>query len=93
MKIRNTLYAEEGMMLTDGTNYGSIVNLEIGVPVDKYYEITMTEYEEIVRAKEAELLSNPDNTEDQEIDSSMDDLDDIPGEDFSANHDDAPKVV
>ena len=61
--------------------------------VDKYYEITMTEYEEIVKAKEAELLSNPDDTEEQKVDPSMEDLDDIPREDFSANHDDAPKVV
>ena len=92
MKIRNTLYAEEGMMLTDGTNYGSIVNLEIGVPVDKYYEITMTEYEEIVRAKEAELLSDPDDTEEQEADPSMN-LNNIPEEEFSENYDETPKVV
>ena len=92
MKIRNTLYAEEGMMLTDGTNYGSIVNLEIGVPVDKYYEMTMTEYEEIVRAKEAELLSDPDDTEEQEADPSMN-LNNIPEEEFSENYDETPKVV
>lgn len=92
MKIRNILYAEEGMMLTDGTNYGSIVNLEIGVPVDKYYEITMTEYEEIVKAEEAELLSNPDNIEEQEMNPSVN-LNNIPEVEFSESYDETPKVV
>jgi hypothetical protein len=52
---RIRLTASEGHMLTDGENYGRVVYLAQGDNGDKWYEITITEYEEIL-AKEAENL-------------------------------------
>lgn len=54
MKQRIVLYADEGKILTDGTNYGKTVYLETGLDGSAYYEITDAEYAEIVAAEEAE---------------------------------------
>lgn len=51
MKI--TIRAEEGMILTDGENYGKTIDLGEGVSVDKYTEITEAEYEEIQKGEES----------------------------------------
>ena len=54
MKKMITLYADDGMVLTDGENYGTTVQLAVGADESKYYEITEAEYEEIT-AKEEEI--------------------------------------
>ena len=43
---RTVLIADEGMVLTNGVEYGSIVHLEVGADASKWREITKTEYEE-----------------------------------------------
>jgi hypothetical protein len=52
MKTRTTLYAEDGMMLTDGENFGRIVHLAVGADASKWYEITEARYEELMKAEE-----------------------------------------
>ena len=59
MKIRNILYADKGMILTDGTKYGSIIYLEEGVPASAYYEITENTYNNIMEAALLEGDSTP----------------------------------
>jgi hypothetical protein len=51
MKARTTLYADEGMMLTDGDNFGRIVHLAVGADPKAWYEITEAEYEAILAAE------------------------------------------
>lgn len=53
MKARTTLYAEDGMMLTDGEHFGKIVHLEIGADASKWHEITKEEYERILAEQES----------------------------------------
>lgn len=62
MKIRNILYADEGMMLTNGKEYGTIIYLAEGISADEYYEITMSEYEDMMRTEEEELLADSEDT-------------------------------
>lgn len=54
MKTRTTLYADEGMILTDGDNFGRIVHLAVGADASKWYEITNEEYERILAEQEQE---------------------------------------
>ena len=54
MKTRTTLYADEGMMLTDGDNFGRIVHLAVGADPKAWHEITNEEYEALLKAKEEE---------------------------------------
>ena len=54
MKQRITLYAEDGMVLTDGTNYGRIVHLEVGADASKWHEILNEEYARILAETESE---------------------------------------
>ena len=51
MKI--TIFADEGMMLTDGKTFGSTISLAQGRMPDEYTEITIEEYEKI-RDEESE---------------------------------------
>ncbi len=44
MKTRTTLYAEEGMILTNGVDYGRIIHLAVDADASAYYEITEEEY-------------------------------------------------
>ena len=48
MKPRITLYAEDGMILTDGTHFGTVIHLEIGADASAWHEITKEEYEELL---------------------------------------------
>lgn len=48
MKTRMILYAEEGMVLTDGEVYGKEIYLADGKAYDDFYEISDAEYENIV---------------------------------------------
>ena len=52
MKIRQTIYADEGKVLTNGEIYGNIIHLADGANVEDYHEITDEEYSEIMRAQE-----------------------------------------
>lgn len=64
MKSRTILYADEGMVLTNGTNYGSIIYLADGVSADEYHEITQEEYDAIqaeeLRKIEEEMGVHPE---------------------------------
>lgn len=55
MKKRITLYADEGKVLTNGTDYGQKTTLEVGLTGDDWYEITKEEYDTILAKKEAEM--------------------------------------
>ena len=54
MKQRITLYADDGMVLTDGTHYGTIIHLAVGADAEKYHEIIKEEYERILAEAESE---------------------------------------
>lgn len=43
--IDNVLYADEGMLLTDGIAYGKVVYLGEGADASEWREITENEYE------------------------------------------------
>jgi hypothetical protein len=43
-EVRTVLVADEGMMLTDGENYGRVVYLAVGADASAWYEITQEEY-------------------------------------------------
>ena len=52
MKVRKTLYADEGKILTDGTHYGKQIILAVGSDESAYHEITEEEYEAILAEQE-----------------------------------------
>lgn len=52
MKTRTTLYAEDGMVLTNGTDYGKIVHLAVDADASGWREITEAEYTGILAAME-----------------------------------------
>ena len=52
MQKRITLYADEGMMLTNGETYGKQVTLAVGSSGDNWHEITDAEYNEIMEQEE-----------------------------------------
>ena len=45
MKTRLTIYADDGMVLTNGETYGTIIHLAENVSADAFYEITQEEYQ------------------------------------------------
>lgn len=51
MKTRQILYAEDGMVLTDGTTYGRVIFLAEGEDAAKYREISEAEYETILEVE------------------------------------------
>lgn len=55
---RQKLIANEGMILTDGKTYGSVIFLAEGVRAEDFHEITVSEYEKILEeeAKKAENM-------------------------------------
>ena len=54
MRERIILFADEGKVITDGTNYGKTAILAEGVSADKYAEITDAEYHKIVAEQDTE---------------------------------------
>lgn len=52
MRKMTTLYADEGMVLTDGEHYGTTVSLAEGENGEKYKEITKEEYNKILAESE-----------------------------------------
>jgi len=55
MKSMTTLYADEGMILTDGENYGTTMQLAEGRTADGIKEISMEKYEEILTSETEEV--------------------------------------
>ena len=55
MRKMTTLYADEGMILTDGENYGTTISLAEGESGDLYKEITKAEYDAILAEEEKEI--------------------------------------
>lgn len=49
---RIKITASEGMVLTNGTTYGTVIFLSEGQTGDEYYEITQEEYKEILKNEE-----------------------------------------
>ena len=52
---RIKITASEGMVLTNGTTYGTVIFLAEGQTGDEYYEITETEYKEILAKESPEV--------------------------------------
>ena len=52
MKIRKTIYADAGKVVTNGEIYGKSVFLAKGVSEDDFYEISDEEYQNILKEKE-----------------------------------------
>lgn len=50
--IINNLKASEGMILTDGENFGKMVSLASGDKGEKWYEITEAEYQQKLEEEE-----------------------------------------
>ena len=52
MKVRTVLYADKGTVLTNGTDYGTVIWLAEGILPDTYRTIPKEEYEAILAARE-----------------------------------------
>lgn len=59
MKVLKTIYADEGMILTNGEIYGRTILLAEGASETDFHEISEAEYEEILR-KQEEAMQNGD---------------------------------
>ena len=57
---RVKLIASEGMVLTDGENYGKEVFLAVDADRSAWYEITQEEYDKILEEQEKESVLNED---------------------------------
>lgn len=53
--MRKVLKATEGMILTDGVNFGRVVYLAEGADENSWYEIPEEEYQKIMEEREAEI--------------------------------------
>lgn len=54
MKQRITLYADDGMILTDGESYGTVIHLAVDSDSSKWREIMKEEYERIIAEQKQE---------------------------------------
>lgn len=54
MKTRTVIYAEDGMILTNGETYGTQIFLAYGEDAGAYHEITREEYDKILEAESAD---------------------------------------
>lgn len=61
MKKRMVLYADDGMILTDGDTYGRIVYLSPEKDASAYREIPEEEYEAILAAEEERFAGGESN--------------------------------
>lgn len=52
--VINKLVASEGMLITDGTNYGKVVRLAEGQTEDDFFEVPEEEYNRILEEKRKE---------------------------------------
>lgn len=55
MKIRKTIYANEGKILTNGTDYAKVRHLYEGEDESAFHEITEEEYNHIMEANEPDI--------------------------------------
>lgn len=55
MNKRVILYADNGKVLTNGTDYGKIIYLAEGVSEYMYYEITEEEYQKILEKQKDDV--------------------------------------
>ncbi|MBQ8837281.1 MAG: hypothetical protein IJ002_07235 [Clostridia bacterium] len=56
MQKRNVLIADEGMVLTDGENYGRVIYLAEDADAGAYREISEEEYKTLMAESEGEAL-------------------------------------
>lgn len=53
MKVRTVLYADEGTVLTNGTDYGTVIWLAEGASPDSYHAVPEAEYEAMAEQEAA----------------------------------------
>ena len=58
MRTRVILYADKGKVLTDGTVYGTQINIAEGMTAEGFREITEEEYETHLREEEVRANAN-----------------------------------
>lgn len=59
MKTRTVIYTDKiDKVLTNGKTYGTQIFLADGESADDYYEISIEEYEEILRAQDDDIQQN-----------------------------------
>jgi hypothetical protein len=58
MKTRTVIYADDNKVLTNGKTYGTQIFLADGESAEDYYEISVEEYEEILRAQDDDIQQN-----------------------------------
>lgn len=61
MKTRIVLYADEGMVLTNGETYGTQIYLANEEQIENFYEITYEMYEAILQVQLNEAIKEGNN--------------------------------